>query len=93
MRVSSDFGIVIRKKVIVEKNVDLSTVLAEFNFDKYFDQSESFLSLGPFFGGDASEDCMRLLEKLGLIYIDDFFIFTGDFPGWCRFEVFDSPSS
>jgi hypothetical protein len=88
MRVSSDFGIVVRRKALKDKCVDLSSVLAEFHFIEYFDQSDIFVSLGPFFGGDAADDCMRSLEKLGLSYVDDFFIFTGDFPQWCRFEVF-----
>ncbi|WP_157378884.1 hypothetical protein [Burkholderia ubonensis] len=91
MRVSSDFGIVVRRKALEEKKVDLSTVLVEFHFERYFDQSNEFVSLGPFFGGDAADDCMRMLENLGLGYIDDFFIFTGDFPRWCRFEVFAQP--
>lgn len=88
MRVSSDFGIVVRREALEDKRVDLSPVLVEFNFDRYFDQSNAFISLGPFFGGDAADDCMKCLESLGLDYIDDFFVFTGDFPQWCRFEVF-----
>jgi hypothetical protein len=78
----------VRRAALQEKHVDLLPILTEFHFDRYFDQSNVFLSLGPFFGGDAADDCMRSLEKLGLGYIDDFFIFTGDFPQWCRFEVF-----
>ncbi|WP_155634017.1 hypothetical protein [Burkholderia cepacia] len=88
MKVSSDFGIVVRRKALEYKAVNLSSILVEFNFQNYFDKSDEFVSLGPFFGGDAADDCMRSLEKLGLAYIDDFFIFTGDFPRWCRFEVF-----
>lgn len=88
MRVSLDFGIVVRRKALEDKKVDLSPVLVEFHFERYFDQSNELISLGPFFGGDAADDCMRCLEKLGLSYIDDFFIFMGDFPPWCRFEVF-----
>lgn len=89
MRVSSDFGIVIRREILEGKKLDLSPVLEEFHFDQYFDESTDFISLGPFFGSDAADDCMRSLERLGLSYIDDFFIFSGDFPQWCRFEVFD----
>ncbi|PFH04486.1 hypothetical protein BCF11_5269 [Collimonas sp. PA-H2] len=88
MRISSDFGIVIRREALKEKAVNLSQILIEFHFDRYFDESKNFISLGPFFGGDAADDCMRSLEKIGLIYIDDFFIFVGDFPQWCRFEAF-----
>ncbi|WP_186144609.1 hypothetical protein, partial [Burkholderia gladioli] len=70
------------------KNVDLSTVMTEFNLGRYFDESDNLVSLGPFFGGDAADECMKSLEKLGLAYIEDFFIFEGFVPDWCSFEVF-----
>lgn len=88
MKVSRDFGIVVRRAALAAKNVDLSTVIVEFNFRTYFDESDSLVSLGPFFGGDAADDCSRSLERLGLTYIDDFFIFEGFVPDWCSFEVF-----
>jgi len=91
MRVSKDFGIVIRREALTEKAVDLEAVMKEFHFEQLYDQSLEFVSLGPFFGGDASDDCMRLLEKLGLTYIDDFFILEAYFPEWCRVEVFGGP--
>ncbi|KVX62673.1 hypothetical protein [Burkholderia stagnalis] len=87
MKVSRDFGIVIRRAALVAKDVDLSPIMAEFNFEAYFDESSGLISLGPFFGGDAADDCMRSLEKLGLTYVDDFFIFAGFVPDWCSFEV------
>lgn len=90
MRISSDFRIVIRREALVDRSVDLSLLLEEFCFERYFDESENLVSLGPFFGGDAADACMRNLEKLGLIYVDDFFIFLGDFPDWCRFEAFST---
>lgn len=89
MKVSKDFGIVIRRKAISEKSVDLDLVMKEFHFENLYDQSSAFISLGPFFGGDASDSCMKLLEKLGLVYIDDFFILEAYFPEWCRIEVFE----
>lgn len=88
MKVSKDFGIVVRRAALAAKNVDLSTVMAEFNFETYFDESNSLISLGPFFGGDAADASMRSLERIGLTYIDDFFIFEGFIPDWCSFEVF-----
>lgn len=88
MKVSKDFGIVVRRAALTAKNVDLSTVMAEFSFETYFDESNSLISLGPFFGGDAADACMRSLERIGLTYIDDFFIFEGFIPDWCSFEVF-----
>ena len=88
MKVSRDFGIVVRRAALAAKNVDLSTVMAEFNLTRYFDESDNLVSLGPFFGGDAADECLRSLEKLGLTYIEDFFIFEGFVPEWCALEVF-----
>ena len=88
MKVSRDFGIVVRRTALAAKNVDLSTVMAEFNLRTYFDESNSLIPLGPFFGGDAADECMRSLERRGLTYVDDFFIFEGFVPDWCSFEVF-----
>ncbi|KVO32873.1 hypothetical protein WL30_09260 [Burkholderia ubonensis] len=88
MKISRDFGIVVRRAALAAKDVDLSTVMVEFNFRKYFDESDNFISLGPFFGGDAADECTKSLERLGLTYIDDFFVFEGFVPDWCSFEVF-----
>lgn len=88
MKVSRDFGIVVRRAALADKNVDLSTVIAEFNLRTHFDESVRLVSLGPFFGGDAADLCVRMLEGLGLTYIDDFFVFDGFVPDWCSFEVF-----
>jgi hypothetical protein len=88
MKASRDFGIVVRRAALAAKDVDLSAIMAEFNFQNYFDESESRISLGPFFGGEAADEYMRSLERLGLIYVDDFFIFEGFVPDRCSFEVF-----
>ena len=88
MKVSKDFGIVIRRDAIVQKGINLSSLMKEFNFPKNYDDSLELISLGPFYGGDNADDCMRSLELLGLVYIDDFFILEGYFPDWCRVEVF-----
>jgi hypothetical protein len=88
MKVSKDFGIVIRRDAIVQKGINLISLMKEFNFAKNYDDSLEFISLGPFYGGDNADDCMRSLELLGLVYIDDFFILEGYFPDWCRVEVF-----
>jgi hypothetical protein len=41
------------------------------NFQGYFDESDSLISPGPFFGSDAADECMRSLEAPGLAYVDD----------------------
>ncbi|MET1536894.1 hypothetical protein [Burkholderia sola] len=88
MKVSRDFGIVVRRAALAAKHVDLSTVMVEFSFREYLDESDSLLSLGPFFGGDAADACTKSLERLGLTYLDDFFVFEQFVPDWCSFEVF-----
>ncbi|MFT4193052.1 hypothetical protein [Ottowia sp.] len=88
MKISKDFGIVIRRQALEEKSINLAPVLLEFHFDGFYDQSPAFVSLGPFFGGDASDSCIKILEKLGLSYIDDFFVLEAYIPDWCRIEVF-----
>lgn len=88
MKVSKDFGIVIRRNAAIEKSVDLGVVMTEFHFEDVYDKNSDFVSLGPFFGGDAADSCMKFLEQLGLVYLDDFFIMEGYFPDWCRVEVF-----
>ncbi|KVW31912.1 hypothetical protein [Burkholderia ubonensis] len=87
MKVSRDFGIVVRRAAIAAKDIDLSAIMAEFHFQTYFDESDRLISLGPFFGGDAADECMRSLEKLGLTYVDDFFVFAEFVRDWCSFEV------
>lgn len=88
MKVSRDFGIVVRRAALAEQGVDLSTIMREFNFADRFDASDRLVSLGPFFGGDAADDCMRSLERLGLVFFDDFFIVDTPYPAWCELEAF-----
>ncbi|WP_157380122.1 hypothetical protein [Burkholderia ubonensis] len=88
MKISRDFGIVIRRAALVDKAIDLSAIYAEFNFSRCFDESDTMVSLGPFFGGDAADACMRSLERLGLAYIEDFFICEQYVPDWCELQAF-----
>jgi len=78
----------IRREALYEKATNLDAILKKFHFEQLYDQSLEFVSFGPFFGGDASGSCMKLPEKSGLTYIDDFFIFEAYFTEWCRVEVF-----
>ncbi|WP_133117929.1 hypothetical protein [Burkholderia ubonensis] len=87
MKISRDFGIVIRRAALVDKAIDLSAIYAEFNFSRCFDESDTMVSLGPFFGGDAADACTRSLERLGLAYIDDFFICEQYVPDWFELQA------
>ena len=87
IKVTFEFGIVIRKDAIEKKNISREKVTAVFEGDKPLDESEVLLSYGPHFGLEAMEELGKRLSKLGLEYIDDFFYFQGDFPDWAAFSV------
>ncbi|MCS4511916.1 hypothetical protein [Xylophilus ampelinus] len=79
MKVPKDFGNVIRRDALAQKSINLSLVIADFNFVKNYDDSLEFVSLCPFCGSDNADDCMRSLERHGLVYIDDFLFWKDTF--------------
>lgn len=61
------------------KEVDLSAIMAEFDFQNYFDKINHLISLGPFFGGDAAAtDLKRFKLVRGARYTDP--LLDGDSP-------------
>jgi hypothetical protein len=46
-----------------------------------------FASFGPHFGQEALDELTRRLTNVGLLYLDDFFAFQGDFPKWIAFRA------
>jgi hypothetical protein len=44
------------------------------------------IAIGPLHG-DAIGDLITELEKLGLVYFDDFFEMSGNWPSWIRFHA------
>jgi hypothetical protein len=86
-RLSAQFGIVIRKARLAELGLDLDTVLEKLETDVAFDEDEQVLSLGPHFDDAAAADLGARLSTLGLLEIDDWFIFRGDVPEWCTLSV------
>ena len=49
--------------------------------------STELLSYGPHVGMEAAQEFALRLDKIGLVYIDDYFIMSGDFPQWVTFEA------
>lgn len=47
------------------------------------------VAIGPIYGTDADAlaDLFAELESLGLVYFDDFFELTGNWPGWLQLHV------
>lgn len=40
------------------------------------------VAIGPLHAADAVTDLTEQLEQLGLVYFDDFFEMSGNWPGW-----------
>lgn len=49
----------------------------------------NLIAIGPIYGaeGDALGELIAELEGLGLVYFDDFFELTGNWPGWLRLHA------
>jgi hypothetical protein len=86
-RLSTQFGIVVRKARLLELGLDLDTVLQKLETDVAFDEDEHVLSLGPHFDEAAANELGTRLSALGLEAVDDWFIFHGDIPEWCTVSV------
>jgi hypothetical protein len=42
------------------------------------------IAIGPFYEAEGFSDFVEQLEKLGLIYFEDFFELSGNWPTWCH---------
>jgi hypothetical protein len=87
VRISSDFGIVIRKAALAARGVTRKQVLDVMEASGPFDEDDHILSFGPHFGAEAADEFRARLQSIGLLYADDFFTFGGEFPAWCEFGV------
>ncbi|MBY0490221.1 MAG: hypothetical protein K2R93_10315 [Gemmatimonadaceae bacterium] len=45
------------------------------------------IAIGPLVGEDALTDLIQQLEESGLVYFDDFFELSGNWPEWLRLFV------
>jgi len=87
VRITSEFGIVVRLAALAERSVPLEKVLNALEVSEPFDGNDQIFSFGPHFGQEALDTLLHRLSDLGLKYFDDFFEFSGDFPPWCIFKV------
>jgi len=83
VRVSNDFGIVVKKAAIRTKQVSRSRLLEIMETESPYDEDEFLLSFGPHFGEEARNEFIRRLEEEGLAYYEDFFDFSETVPHWC----------
>jgi len=54
-----------------------------------FSVDGDLVAIGPIYGtdGDSLGDLIAELEKLGLVYFDDFFELSGNWPDWLKLIV------
>lgn len=52
-----------------------------------FRVEENIVAIGPLYGEDALGDLVEQLESLGLVYFEDFFELSGNWPEWTRIYV------
>jgi hypothetical protein len=86
IKVTNFFGIIIRKDAIDKKSLSITDIKDIIDTD-LIDENDELLSFGPCFGEEAASNIGKKLESKGLEYVDDYFIFQGDFPDWMSFRV------
>ena len=54
-----------------------------------FRVEEDLIAIGPIYegGGNALADLIGELESIGLVYYDDFFELSGNWPNWLRLHA------
>jgi hypothetical protein len=86
VKATNFFGIIIRKDAISKKSLSIDDIKKLIETD-LIDESDELLSFGPCFGEEAADNIGKKLITKGLQYVDDYFIFQGDFPDWMSFKV------
>ncbi len=82
-----EYGLIIRRDSLKRVGINLKEVFELMEQSPPLDISNDIVSFGPLFGGEAADEFVRRLQGAGLKYLEDFFVFNGDFPDWCRFKV------
>lgn len=87
IRVTGEYGLVVRSDALAKRGVSLSELLAVIKVAAPLDFDDHLISFGPSFGQEALDALVKELSGLGFRYFEDFFEFVGDFPSWCSFGV------
>ncbi len=87
VKLSKYFGIVIRKDALQRQGVEMDALYETMSADKPHDEDALLISFGPHFGAESAEEFMSRLRKLGLVYMDDFFVLWDDVPEWVDLRV------
>ena len=55
-----------------------------------FRMEGSLIAVGPLVGEDTMSELIEQLEAAGLVYFDDFFELSGNWPDWVRLFAMDA---
>ena len=86
VKIAQFFGVIVRKESLDSKSLEVASVKRSIE-TSVFDEDDKLLSFGPCFGEEAVTRLCEKLEVFGLEYVDDYFVFQGEFPEWASFSV------
>jgi hypothetical protein len=76
-------AVLIRQEAFDRAGIIRSAIDARFNLtDEEFRVGEGLVVLGPLPSDDLLPDLIDALEESGLVYFDDFFELSGNWPEW-----------
>ena len=61
--------------------------------DEEFRVEGQLVAIGPLVGESALTELIETFEKLGLVYYDDFFEMSGNWPAWLKLFAMAEPAS
>ena len=85
--------LLIRKSAFERVGLARRTIDERFNLtpDEFRVEGE-LIAVGPLVGESALSDLIEELETLGLVYFDDFFELSGNWPDWLQLFVLGAPA-
>ncbi len=86
IKISPFFSLLIDKERCKKREKDIKSVKFVLN-ESELHENEEILSAGPHFGIEATNQLINELEKLGLVYFEDFFMFQVDVPDGYEFSI------
>ncbi len=77
--------ILVRKEAFERAGLMRRDIDARYNLTAdEFRVEEELIAIGPLYEPEAAGDLTAQLESLGLVYFEDFFELSGNWPEWCR---------
>ena len=75
----------VRKQAYEQNSLMRSEIDSRFNLtDNEFAVEGNLIAIGPLPSDEMIAPMIEFLEQKGLVYFDDFFEMSGNWPGWLR---------